>query len=103
MKKNAQIGKSGAAVHQNGLILSLKSPAILASTFISYQIKLVSYRIYVVFCLYVIDLGERDSLTSSVSEEENSDTMKTSEEVDFEKEFRPDDVGKEKNRTPEDT
>ncbi|KAE9542283.1 hypothetical protein AGLY_003410 [Aphis glycines] len=38
------------------------------------------------------DLGERDSLTSSVSEEENSDTMKTSEEVDFEKEFRPDDV-----------
>jgi len=43
-----------------------------------------------------IDLGERDSLTSSVSEEENSDTMKTSEEVDFEKEFRPDDVGKEK-------
>ncbi|XP_022175763.1 uncharacterized protein LOC111037474 isoform X2 [Myzus persicae] len=39
------------------------------------------------------DSGERDSLTSSVSEEENSDTMKTSEEVaDFEKEFRPDDV-----------
>lgn len=30
------------------------------------------------------------------SEEDNSKTMKTSEEaVDFEKEFRPDDVGKE--------
>lgn len=43
-----------------------------------------------------LDLGERDSLTSSVSEEENLDTMKTSEEVDFEKEFRPDDVGKKK-------
>jgi len=61
-------------------------------------IEFTSYSV----CVY-IDLGERDSLTSSVSEEENSDTMKTSEEVDFEKEFRPDDVGKEKNRTPEDT
>ncbi|KAL5236929.1 hypothetical protein ACI65C_004339 [Semiaphis heraclei] len=40
----------------------------------------------------ITHLGERDSLTSSVSEEENLDTMKTSEEVDFEKEFRPDDV-----------
>lgn len=43
-----------------------------------------------------LDLGERDSLTSSTSEEDNTKTMKTSEEaVDFEKEFRPDDVGKE--------
>jgi hypothetical protein len=45
--------------------------------------------------LSLIDSEEHDSLTGSISEEENSKTMKTSEEVDFEKEFRPDDVGKE--------
>ncbi|XP_025405630.1 uncharacterized protein LOC112679903 isoform X2 [Sipha flava] len=44
------------------------------------------------FIARVDDSEEHDSLTGSISEEENSKTMKTSEEVDFEKEFRPDDV-----------
>lgn len=45
-----------------------------------------------------LDFEERDSnQTGSFVKEENSKTMKTSEEaVDFEKEFRPDDVGKDK-------
>jgi len=44
----------------------------------------------------VLDLDERDSPSSSTAgQERGAKTMKTSEETaDFEKEFRPDDVGK---------
>lgn len=51
-----------------------------------------------IFCLR-LDTREGDTdLTGSTDEEADSKTMKTSEEVtDFEKEFRPDDVGKRKS------
>lgn len=48
--------------------------------------------------LCFLDTGERDSSTDLIGGEENSNKMKTSEEADFEKEFRPDDVGKDYRR-----
>lgn len=54
------------------------------------------YFYYRFFYLLCADFGERDGLQTAdlFSSGENSITMKTPEEtVDFEKEFRPDDVG----------